>query len=203
MVAIQPSGGFLMGNPKAKVKLVEYGSMTCPHCRFFDEDGAAPLIANYVKTGKVSWEFRNYVRDAYDLSAALIARCNGARAFFPTTRALFKDQDKWIATARAAPDERKEAIKSLPENRLFLEAARVAGLQAWAAAHGLPEARSGQCLTDTKEVDRLVKMTDAANDAHPDFAGTPSFLINGQLLPSTATWDVLEPKLRDALRERG
>src|SRR4051812_19274153 len=57
------AGGFMMGNPNAKVKLVEYGSLTCPHCREFDEKGVPALIANYVKQGRVSWEFRNYVRD--------------------------------------------------------------------------------------------------------------------------------------------
>ena len=202
-VAIQPSGGFQMGNPKARVKLVEFGSMTCPHCRYFDEDGAGPLIAKYVKTGKVSWEFRNYVRDAYDVSASLIARCNGAKGFFAFTRALFKDQVKWTATAQAAPDERRQAIKDLPEDRLFLEAARVAGLQRWAAARGLPVARSGQCLTDTKAADRLIAMTAAVNDEYPGFAGTPSFLINGELQGGTATWPDLEPKLRSALGERG
>ena len=65
--AATPAGGFVMGNPNAKVKLIEYGSLTCPHCREFDEKGVQPLIANYVKTGQVSWEFRNYVRDAFDL----------------------------------------------------------------------------------------------------------------------------------------
>jgi protein-disulfide isomerase len=202
-VALQPSSGFRMGNPKAPVKLVEYGSLTCPHCRYFDEQGAGPLIANYVKTGKVSWEFRNYVRDAYDLSASLIARCNGARSFFPLTRALFKAQVKWIAAAKSAPDERKEAMKALPENRLFLEAARVAGLQSLAAARGVPTARSNQCLTNTKEVDRLVAMTAAANEKYPDFPGTPTFLLNGEMLGNTATWSQLEPKLRAALGERG
>ena len=202
-VALQPSGGFRMGNPKAKVKLVEFGSLTCPHCQYFDADGVGPLIAKYVRSGKVSYEYRNYVRDAYDLGASLIARCNGARGFFPLTRALFKDQEKWTATARAASQERKEALKDLPENRLFLEAAKVAGLQQWAATHGVPVARSSQCLSNTKEIDRLVKMTGATNDKYPDFQGTPSFLLNGELLGSTATWPELEPKLRAALGERG
>jgi protein-disulfide isomerase len=202
-VALQPSGGFRMGNPRAKVRLVEYGSLTCPHCQHFDADGVGPLIAKYVRSGKVSYEYRNYVRDAYDLGASLIARCNGAKSFFPLTRALFKDQEKWTATARSAPQERKDALKDLPENRLFLEAAKVAGLQQWAAAHGVPVARSTQCLSDTKQIDGLVAMTGAANDTYPDFQGTPSFLVNGKLLGDTATWADLEPKLRSALGERG
>src|SRR3569833_3015065 len=83
VVRATPAGGFVMGNPDARVKLVEYGSMTCPHCRAFEAEGVPTLVGKYVKSGQVSWEFRNYVRDAFDVSAALIARCNGAGAFFP------------------------------------------------------------------------------------------------------------------------
>src|SRR4029078_5088510 len=87
IVSATPQGGFLMGNPNAKLKLIEDGSLTCPHCREFDEKGSPPLIANYVKTGIVSWEFRNYVRDAFDLTASLVARCNGAKSFVPVPAA--------------------------------------------------------------------------------------------------------------------
>ena len=83
VVNATPAGGFLMGNPKAKVQLIEIGSLTCPHCREFDETGVTPLVEQYVKTGKVGYEFRNYVRDPFDLTASLIARCNGAQSFFP------------------------------------------------------------------------------------------------------------------------
>ena len=72
-------GGMLMGNPDAKIRLIEYGSLTCPHCREFDENGAPQLIEKYVKSGQVGYEFRNYVRDPIDLAATLIARCNGQR----------------------------------------------------------------------------------------------------------------------------
>jgi protein-disulfide isomerase len=199
VVVKTPAGGYRMGNASAKVKLVEFGSMTCPHCRAFDGAGGDPLIRNYVKTGKVSYEFRNYVRDPYDLSAALIARCGGAKRFFSLTRGLFKDQEVWIAKAQSAPPERIEAMKDLPPNRLFLETARLAGLQAWAAARGVPAARSNQCLSDKVEIDRLVEMNKATTDQYPDFAGTPTFLVNGKLLENTVTWDALEPKLRAEL----
>lgn len=194
-----PAGGYRMGNPSAKVTLVEYGSMTCSHCRAFDDEGGDALIRNYVKTGKVSYEFRNYVRDPYDLSAALIARCGGAKGFFSLTRGLFKDQEQWIAKAQSATPERIEAMKDLPPNRLFVETAKLAGLQAWAATRGVPVARTNQCLGNKAEIDRLVAMNKAATDQHPDFTGTPTFIVNGKLLENTTTWDVLEPKLRAEL----
>ncbi|MFL6763858.1 MAG: thioredoxin domain-containing protein, partial [Sphingomicrobium sp.] len=60
-VAATPEGGFRMGNPAAPVKLVEYGSLACPHCRHFEATGYKPLIQNYVRTGRVSYEFRNFL----------------------------------------------------------------------------------------------------------------------------------------------
>src|SRR3954454_18566702 len=87
--------GFMMGNPNAKVKLVEFGSLTCPHCKAFDDEGVPTLIDKYVKSGQVSWEFRNYVRDPFDLAGSQIARCNGAKTFFPLMRGIYKDQASW------------------------------------------------------------------------------------------------------------
>lgn len=192
-------GGFMMGNPKAKVKLVEYGSMTCPHCREFDETGASPLINNYVKSGQVSWEFRNYVRDAFDLTASLIARCNGAKGFFPLARALYKDQPNWVGKIQTTPEAQLQELQNLPPNRQFLEMAKIAGFQQWAAMRGVPVAKSNQCLADQNAVNQLVQMTSDATTEHPDFPGTPTFVINGTLAQKTASWKDLEPALRKAL----
>ena len=199
IVTDTPEGGFLMGNPNAKVHLVEYGSLTCPHCREFEEKGVPVLLANYVKTGQVSYEFRNYVRDAFDLTASLIARCNGAKSFFPLSNAMFKDQPEWVAKIQAAPQSQLEQLQNLPANQEFLALAKVAGFQDWAAARGVPIAKSTQCLTDENAVNRLVQMTSDATDQYPDFAGTPTFIINGKMLEKTAGWEPLEPQLKAAL----
>jgi len=193
------AGGFLMGNPNAKVKLLEYGSMTCPHCREFDEKGVPNLIAKYVKTGQVSWEFRNYVRDGFDLAASLVARCNGAKTFFPLTRALYKDQPNWVAKIQSAPESELKKMQDLPQGQQFVALARVAGLPQWAAARGVAPARINQCLSNTHSVDKLVQMASDATTLFPDFQGTPTFVINGTMLDKTATWDALEPQLKTAL----
>jgi protein-disulfide isomerase len=203
MVRPTPAGGFVMGNPNAPVKLIEYGSLTCPHCRAFDQEGVPSLVANYVKSGRVSWEFRNYVRDAFDLTAALVARCNGASGFFPLSSALYKDQPNWVGKIQQTPQDKLEAMQNLPLNQQFLQLAKVAGFQQWAAARGLPVAKSTQCLTNTNSVNQLVEMTGDVTSQYPDFQGTPSFVLNGALLAETATWDKLEPKLKAALGERG
>ncbi|HET9813802.1 MAG TPA: thioredoxin domain-containing protein [Sphingomicrobium sp.] len=203
VVSATPAGGFLMGNPDAKVQLVEYGSLTCPHCREFDEKGVPDLIANYVKTGQVSYEFRNYVRDAFDLTASLIVRCNGANSFFPLTRAMYEDQPNWVAKIQQAPQAQLEQLQNLPPSQEFLAMAKVAGFQDWAAARGVPAAKSSQCLSDENAVNQLVQMNSDATEQFPDFAGTPTFVINGKMVEKTATWELLEPQLRTALGERG
>lgn len=191
-------GGFVMGNPKAKVHLVEFGSLTCPHCREFDETGVQPLIDKYVKTGRVSYEFRNYIRDGLDLSAALVARCNGAKSFFPLVRAFYKEQPKWFARVQATPSDQQQALQNLPPERQFIEFARIANFQPFAAMRGVPTAKSNRCLADQTEVNRLVQMTSDAT-AQYNVQGTPSFLLNGKLLEKTATWKLLEPQIVKAL----
>ena len=203
VVSATPEGGFLMGNPNAKLKLIEYGSLTCPHCREFDEKGVPPLIANYVKTGLVSWEFRNYVRDAFDLTASLVSRCNGEKGFFPLTRAFYKDQDVWVEKIRTTPQDQIEQLQNLPPNQQFVELAKVADFQNWAAARGVPAAKTNQCLADENSVNKLVQMTSDATTQFPQFPGTPTFILNGTMLEKTATWAELEPQLRSALGERG
>jgi protein-disulfide isomerase len=199
VVAATPAGGFVMGNPRATAKLVEYGSMTCPHCREFDETGVQPLINKYVKSGRVSFEFRNYVRDPYDLAGALVARCNGAKGFFPLTRAMFKDQPKWIGKLQSVAPEQQQALATLAPNQQFAEIAKLAGLPQWAAQRGLPSAKSSACLRNEAEINRLVQMTSDATSEHPNFPGTPSFTINGKLQEKAGTWALLEPQLRAAL----
>ena len=98
------SAGYMMGNPNAKVKLIEYGSLFCPYCKNFEETGAPQLVENYVKPGKVSWEFRPYViHGPIDVAANIVARCAGTKAFFPLTKALYKDQSVLEEKFQAVP----------------------------------------------------------------------------------------------------
>ena len=79
------NGAFIMGNPKAKVRLVEYVSYTCSHCAHFVGESKVPLKRDYVAKGLVSVELRNAVLNQYDLAAALSARCGGSGRFFGNT----------------------------------------------------------------------------------------------------------------------
>jgi protein-disulfide isomerase len=199
-----PAGGFMMGNPTAKVHLIEYGALSCPHCRHFDETGVTPLIDNYVKTGKVSYEFRNYLLSSFDVAASLIARCNGAQSFFPLTRALYKDQPVWVGKIQAAPPAELQALQNLPQEQIPAATAKIAGLSQWAAMRGVPEAKTAQCLSNSAEVNRLVQMTQDATSQYPDFPGTPTFIVNGKMVDMPGVteeqvWPALQKKLNEAL----
>ena len=193
MVVATPEGGYLMGNPNADVKLVEYGSLTCPHCAEFAEQGGPQLIEKYVKTGRVSYEFRNYLRDGLDLSMALIAHCTGPEKFFPLADAMFKSQRELFERVQAAPPEKQQAAAQNPGGY-----AELAGLQQWAAQRGVPSARSNACLANQNLMNQLIQTSSDATTQYPNFGGTPSFVLNGKMLEDR-TWEKLEPAIRDAL----
>lgn len=197
------SDGVMMGNPNAKVKLIEIGSLSCPHCKLFEDEGVPNLVDKYVKTGKVSWEFRTYlIHGPIDMAANLIAHCNGIQSFFPLAQAFYKDQAGWLGKIEAAPQDKLQQLQSLPTNQAFVAFANLAGLQDWAAARGVPQAKSNQCLSDQKMIDHQVQVTNDVNNQYPDFTGTPSFIINGKLLPNppVGSWDKLQPQLDAALK---
>jgi protein-disulfide isomerase len=195
------AGGYMMGNPNAKVKLIEIGSLSCPHCKAFEDEGMPTLVEKYVKPGTVSWEFRPYViHGPIDMAADLIARCNGVKTFFPFVQALYKDQNSWLGKVETTPQDKLAQIQNLPPNQLFVQMAGVLGLQDWAAARGLPQAKSNQCLSDQKMIDQEVQHTSDVNTQYSQFGGTPAFVINGKMLADTASWEKLKPQLEDAVK---
>lgn len=199
MVTQTPEGGFLMGNPDADVKVVEFASMTCPHCADFATTGFDPLVNDYVKTGRVSVELRNFVRDPLDITMSLIARCGGAERFYPLTDAMFENQSQFFDQVQKVPQDQQQALAQLPPAQQFPRFAELAGIQQWAAQRGVPSARQQQCLTNQSEIDRLVQMTSDAASQY-QVPGTPAFLINGELAENATGWETLEPKIREALQ---
>ena len=200
-VVNQTAEGYMMGNPNAKVKLIEIASLGCPFCKKFEDEGAPVLIDKYVKPGKISWEFRPYpIHGPIDVAAALIVECNGPKTFFPLSQALYKDQLLWMGKVEATPQDKIAQIQNLPPNQLFVAMASIAGLQDWAAARGVPQTKSSQCLTDQKQIDHQVQVANDVNNQYPDFKGTPSFVLGGNLLPNTGEWSKLQPQLDAALK---
>lgn len=199
VVSATPAGGFVMGNPNAAVKLVEFGSMTCGHCADFDKQAFEPLTENYVKKGQVAYEFRNYVRDPLDITLSLIARCGGDQRFFPLTHAMFDSQKDFVTQLQTASPEQQQALAQMQDPaKQFASYAQLAGLQQWAAQRGVPTARQQQCLSNQAEIERLVQMNADASSTY-EVTGTPTFLINDEVVKEGNTWAALEPKIKDAL----
>ena len=195
-VAVTPQGGFRMGNPAAPVRLVEYGSLACPHCRHFEETGYKPLVQNYVRAGRVSYEFRNLLINGPDLSISLLTRCSGPARFFAMSQVVYATQPQWEDRINKMSDADKAAMDKMTDQQRVVRFAELGGMIPLAARFGVTPARARQCLTDSKGVQRLLDMTKAANDAGVDH--TPTFFVNGKV-SSAATWEQLEPELKKAL----
>lgn len=191
-------GGFLMGNPNAPVKLIEYASMTCPHCATFSQNASDPLKSEYVKSGQVSFEFRNFVLNPVDLAATMLVRCQGTGPFFRLTEQLFADQQGWTAGFQNISETESQRIAGLPREQQIAALAKAGGLDSFFRQRGVPEQRINACLADQQAVQRLVEMNEAAVREH-NIQGTPSFLINGELVQDAANWETLEPNLREAI----
>ena len=189
------AGGYVVGNPKAKVQVIEYGSLTCPHCRHFAATAVKPLLANYVRTGKASYEFRTFVLNGIDLAATLIARCNGPAHFFPMADQLYATQPTWSGKLAALPSTEQERLNALPQPQMMVGIARATGLLPVAASHGIPVAKAQQCLTSQAQADGLMQMIKGGEEL--GVTGTPTIFVNGKKVPAF-DWTSLEPFLKGA-----
>lgn len=199
VVAATPEGGFRMGNPDAKVKLVEFASLTCPHCADFHESAAAAIKSKYVASGNVSYEYRNFVLNGPDYAATVLARCQGPAAFFGLLDAFYRDQRGWTEPFSSIPKADQEALAGLPEEEAIARLAELGGMADYVKLRGIPRAKFDQCLADKGQ---LKAVNDLRNQAVNEYklTGTPSFIINGTVQQGVFTWADLEPKLQTALR---
>lgn len=192
-VSATPDGGFLMGNPNAPVKVIEYGSFTCNHCANFAREGMPALVRDYVKTGRASLEYRSFVRDPYDVTAALVARCAPPARFFGLSDRIFAGQEGWVKRILALSQDEMKALHALPVPDRVARIAGAAGLDAMAAQAGVPPAKLKQCLSDEKGMERLAAMREVAVEKH-GVQATPSFIVNGKLTDAHS-WSALQPLL--------
>jgi protein-disulfide isomerase len=199
VVAATPQGGFRMGNPDAKVKLVEFASLTCPHCREFHEAALSTIKSKYVASGNVSYEFRNFVLNGPDFAASLLARCQGPQPFFGLLNAFFTDQATWTEPFMTMSKEESARLSALAPDQQIAALAEAGKLDAYVRARGIPRAKFDQCIADTKAQATLTAMRTEATDVYK-LTGTPGFIINGTTQDGVYTWAQLEPKLQAALQ---
>jgi protein-disulfide isomerase len=156
-----------MGDPSG-VPVVEYGSLTCPHCAVFSKETFPKVKAQYIDTGKVRFTFREFARNTLDVAGFVLARCVGDDKAFAAIELLFAQQDKW-----AFVDKPLEPL--------------IAAMR----PTGLTQEKANQCLKDQKLADAIVAITKRATD-EIHLTGTPTFVIAGKVFGGELTFDQLQ-----------
>jgi len=189
-------GGYLMGNPDAAIKLIEYGSRTCPHCAAFDQEGVPQLKTKYVDTGKLSYEFRDFpVHGSLDMAPILLGRCVDPDSYFAMLDQMMANQQSFMSKLSSL-DQSK--LQGLSPSQATVYLAQALGYLDFVKARGVPQDKAIACLTDKAAIDAVAKRTQEATQKY-NINGTPTFIVNGDVLPaSDDEWSGLEARLKAA-----
>jgi len=150
-----PAGDVVLGSDKAPVTVIEYASMTCPHCAHFSMTTFPELQKRYIDTGKVRFIFREFPLDALAAAGFMLARCAGKDKFIPVIEALFAKQPEWMVKEPIAP------------------------LREIAKQFGFTEQSFDACLANQKVLDDIQEVRDRAA-GKLGVNSTPTFFINGK-----------------------
>jgi protein-disulfide isomerase len=160
----------VLGNPNAPITIIEYASLSCPHCAHFEQAVLPQIEKQWIDTGKAKLILRDFPLDEPALKAAMIARCAPPDRFYPFINALFADQPQWVL----APDYQKALVRM-------------------AELGGINPRKANACLSDKALEDDIVKeRLVAAKDLGVD--ATPTFFVNGKKFagePTVAAFDQL------------
>jgi protein-disulfide isomerase len=197
-IVATPEGGFRQGNPNAKIKLLEFGALSCSHCAEFAHEGVPVIRAKYVATGKVSYEYRPYLLNGVDFAVSLLVLCQPPAGAVKLIDAFYGQQPTWIVPfTKPLPDDVMKKLPTLPENQQITAYAAAGGLDAFMRTRGMTRAKFDACTSDKAGIAKLTAIREDANKNY-GLTGTPTFAINGKVLPETSNWAHLKPKL-DAL----
>ncbi len=188
-------GGFVLGNPDAPLKLVEYASHTCGHCADFSESASVPLQENYIGTGRVSYEIRPLLRDPLDVTIDTLAQCGAPESYHARSDQAWGALEQIAGTLQANPAAYEAAMTAAPEQR-FVQLAQSAGLIDFFAARGLSADQARQCLSDTAKIQQVADQSQRSAESN-EVTGTPTFFLNGRRLEEN-TWAAIEPVLQRA-----
>jgi protein-disulfide isomerase len=178
LMAPGPLPDMVMGDAKAKVTVIEYASMTCPHCAHFAETTFPEFKKRYVDTGKVRYIFREFPLDQLAAAAFMLARCaseTDSSKYFTMIDTMFKQQRVWAVE------------KPLPP------------LMTLAKQAGFTEATFNACLQNQKLLDGIEAVRTRAVDKFK-VQSTPSFFINGTLTAGAMTIDEMAKQIEPLLK---
>lgn len=196
-VTQSPAGAFVVGDPAAPHRLIIWASYTCSHCADFDAAAMATVRERYVAPGHIAVELRNVVRDPFDMTAGLLARCGGAAKFFGNHTQLMATQSRWLGQAQNASETEQAAWTTGTPAQRMVRISRGVGLDRIMSQRGVTLRQQARCLADRAAMDKMAAMTRDAVSSY-GVRGTPSFAIDGKLVDDVFGWEALKPRL-DAL----
>ncbi|MCC6827165.1 MAG: thioredoxin domain-containing protein [Novosphingobium sp.] len=196
-IAVTPAGSHVLGNPAAPVKVVEYVSYTCSHCADFQRQSDTAMRLGYVGPGKVSVEVRHFIRDPIDLTVAMLANCGDPKNFFYNHNAFLVSQEGWMQHAQSATAAQKQRWTTGPTPARLRAIAGDFGFYAVLERRGITRTAQDRCLADEAMMRRIVGQMSNGQDLGVE--GTPSFLLNGELLAGTHDWQSLELQIKARL----
>jgi protein-disulfide isomerase len=145
----------VLGKATAPVAIIEYASLTCPHCAAFEQESYPTIKKDWVDTGKAKYVYRDFPLDRYALLASAIARCAPQDRYFAFIQSFFDSQENWVTAADP-----------------------LAALKGIARLGGMNVASVDKCLADTKLQEAIVQMEAQAKDDY-GVNSTPTFFIIG------------------------
>lgn len=153
------------GKTEAPLTVIEYGSLTCPHCAEFEKEILPELQRDWIDTGKIRFVFRDMPRDRLDLQAFQFAHCSGDDRFFAFLDSLYGSQQVWVPS--------KDPVAE------FVRLGRIGGLS---------EAKIHDCVADQALARASAASAQAGHDAGVEF--TPTFFLGGKKIEprSYADW---------------
>lgn len=181
------AGDFALGSPDAKVVVIEYASIMCPHCASFHADVLPTLKTNYIDKGLVRYVFRDFPTAPVEVAMAghIMARCAGPERYHDVINALMAQQQNIIAAAQG-PTGLRQALVQI------------------AASAGLSEQQYDACLKDQSMIDAISKVVEEGQSRY-QIKGTPSIIINGELIrdPKVVTLEGLSALIDERLKAAG
>lgn len=184
IVAKTPDGGYLMGNPNAPIKLVEYGSLSCPHCAKFAEESYDELVNKFVGSGRVSYEFRSFAIHPQDIPLTVLAQCGSPEAFFPLIHQIYTNFDAMNAPlGDPAVQAKANASAQVAPPQRFVALADALGYSAFFAQRGVALDQGKACLLNSANAQSVADHAQKYGD--DGITGTPTLLVNGTKVDST------------------
>lgn len=179
--------GVVMGNPNAPVKIVEYGSLSCPHCAKLAQDGMATITGTYVASGKVSYEFRSFAIHPQDIPLTVLVSCGAPDTFFGLVEQVYTNFDAMNAGVDKGLDKAKAAM-NLPAAQRYPALSDALGYTEFFSSRGLPVEEQHKCLANLPAAEAVAKQSEAISAKGID--STPTIFVNGTKVAGTEWKDV-------------